>query len=119
MNSLGHLREFWSPASQSERSVAGGCHFNYLMQDLAGDRPSHMFASLFFPPVISVFYLRLIPRQQLVMGAGYCLQEVSGYCWLTSYLLSSGLSAELPSESGLHSVRARGERACVIAEHAL
>lgn len=48
MNSLRHLREFWSPASQSERYIAGGCHFNYLMQDLAGDRPSHMFASLFF-----------------------------------------------------------------------
>lgn len=89
MNSLRHLREFWSLASQSERYIAGGCHFNYLMQDLAGDRPSHMFASLFFffsPPVIFVFYLRLIPRQQLVMGAGYCRQEVSGYCWLTATL---------------------------------
>lgn len=92
MNSLGHLREFWSPASQSERSVAGGCHFNYLMQDLAGDRPSHMFASLFF---FSSRHFCVLPPVDPQAAAGHGGRLLpSGSVWLLlAYLLSAVIRA--------------------------
>jgi len=65
------------------------------MRDLAGDRPSHMFASLFFP---SRHFCVLPPVDPQAAAGHGGRQEVSAYCWLTSYLLSSRLSAELPSE---------------------
>ncbi len=127
-HSLRHLREFWRPASQSERCVAGGCHFNYPHAALGRWQASPHVPWSFFR---SRHFCLLPPVDpQAAAGHGGRLPP-SGSVWLLLAYRHPTLPIrchqgsllpvldELPSESGLPSVKAGGGRACVIAEHAL